>query len=140
MINIYIAAYPKTWKRADRSMCYVLEKEYTEGPLTLTGFMECTGTWNECTARTLARAVSRLNRPDDVRVHTDNKWLLDSAKAFEDMRRNRFMKKDGTPCAGSEAFASMSPKIKTMEAGSKEHGYAAWMENELKKRRETAFL
>lgn len=44
------------------------------------------------------------------------------------------MKKDGTPCAGSEAFASMSPKIKTMEAGSKEHGYASWMENELKKK------
>ena len=133
MIDIYIAASSRAFRKQKRIMCYLLETNHRDEIFTKHDFMLCEGTLNECELKALEAAVNRLKAPMDVCIHSDDDYILVTMQHFNEIREEMFLKKDGTSLSHADLLKGISVKIVSAYAGTKHHAYENWMREEMAK-------
>lgn len=140
-VDIYIKASNHTIRRNNRRVMYLMAYITSKGT-TVTypnvdelreSIIETAGSWTESETEILARALSCLNRPCNVTVHTEctqletvlNLWL-------PGWKERGWMKSDGTEVP--EIYRNLEEAMQTHEiiVTQDHHEYDSWMETQLK--------
>lgn len=134
MVNIYLASGSRAPRRIHRTNYYILEVETTKGPATAGGFCTCDETMHGASVKTLQAAAARLHYPAEVKIYTDDQYVLGILSELEDLKKTGFKKASGEPIAFAEIWAEIAGKIISAEATTDTHSYSDWMHREIKKR------
>ena len=134
MVNIYLASGSRAPRRIHRTNYYILEVDTSKGPATAGGFCTCDETMHGASVKTLQAAAKRLHIPADVKIYTDDQYILGIISELDDLKEAGFKKASGEPLAFAEIWAEIAEKIITAQATTESHSYSDWMHREIRKR------
>lgn len=75
-VHIYIETDSKAPRTQPRKYGYVLACTLKGKLATKQGFKETTGTYNRATLEAIAEAVTRVVKPSEIHIHTENAFIL----------------------------------------------------------------
>ena len=135
-VNIYAETYTCAFKRTRRVMGYVLELVDIEGnTVTTTDEWDVQeSTWNEGVLKAFIRGMSRLNRPCELHMYTQNKVILDLIENnLEGWIKNGFKNSKGQPIKNAQLWEQMAAACRghliMLEEGV--HSYYHWMQDRM---------
>ena len=134
MVNIYLASGSRAPRRIHRTNYYILEVDTSKGPAAAGGFCTCDETMHGASVKTLQAAAKRLHIPTDVKIYTDDQYILGIIRELDDLKEAGFKKASGEPLAFAEIWAEIADKIITAQATTESNSYSDWMHREIRKR------
>ena len=134
MVNIYLASGSRAPRRIQRTNYYILEAETSKGPARVGGSCSCDETMHGASVRTLQAAFIRIHKPVDVKIYTDDQYILGIISELDDLKRTGFKKASGEPLAFAEIWAEISKKIISAQATTEAHSHSDMMARMIRER------
>ena len=137
-VNVYAETNTCTFKKIRRAAGYVLElvNEENDTVATVQGWSINESTWNEIILMTFISALTRLNRPCELHLYSQNKAVLDLIENnLESWKENRFRNSKGEPIRNAKLWEELATlcegHLVITERGT--HAYYHWMHYTLKR-------
>lgn len=130
IVNIYTEVSSKAPKVTKKWFGYVLECEVNGVAKTKEGFGSVDGSYHKTELTALAEALARVKPGNEVVIHSDNNFILNSIeKNLENWAWNDFSKAAGKPVANAEEWQKIWHSLKDTEhhviIGN--HQYTNWL-------------
>lgn len=130
-MSIYLAASSRYQASKQRKTCYLLEAVVSGVPYTKHEVLDMTETYHGAMVQTLKAAADRIREPVDVRIYTDDSYLISRLKEMDLMRASGFRNRDSTMIAYADAWQAIAEKIKYIEVKAGAHSYSDWMSRQM---------
>ena len=138
-VNIYVETHTCMFKRTKRAIGYVLELVDIEGNTVTTAdeWSVKDSTWNEGVLMAFIRGMSRLNRPCELHLYTQNKVILDLIENnLEGWMKNGYRNSKGDPIKNAKLWEELAKACRGHLIMPEEgvHPYYHWMQDKLRKK------
>ena len=136
-VNIYIETDPSL-RCSEKMYGYVLECKIRGEPITREGFGETTGTRNGATMQATAEALSRLTKPCEVTIYTQNTFIKNMyGVCLKDWAEKDFCNSQGKEIANRELWERIwnESKQHDIKIISGKHGFSEWLTESMNRRR-----
>lgn len=137
-VNIYAECYTASFKKSRRAIGYVIEAVDIEGNTvgTTEGWSVEETTWNEGILMAFIKALSRMTRPCELHLYTQNKVILDLIdNNLYTWTKNGFKNSKGDKVRNAQLWESFARESEGHEVLPEEglHPYYHWMQDKLKR-------
>ena len=135
-VHIYIGTDSKAPRVQPRKYGYVLACTLKGKLATKQGFKETTGTYNRATLEAITEAVTRVVKPSEIHIHTENAFILTMLEENLDRwEQNGYVTTKGEPVANGDLWKQLKEKagehLLLSEPG--KHEYSMWIQDQLKR-------
>lgn len=139
-VNIYIETDTACPKETRRWYGYVIEYTLKNGNIiTREAFRALDATYNQTILTAITSALAQLTKPCEATVHTKNIHVADSIRSrLEGWVENDFIGPKGDPIKNDTLWRALWRLAKghALPVNTGSHAYSAWLQNEIKKRKE----
>lgn len=137
-VNIYAECYTATFRKSRRAIGYVMELVNIEGETVCTteGWSIEETTWNEGILMAFIEALSRMTRPCELHLYTQNKVVLDLIENnLHTWARNGYTNTRGDRIKNAQLWESFAKGSAGHEILPEDgmHPYYHWMQDKLKR-------
>lgn len=135
-VHIYIGIDSKAPRAQTRKYGYVLACILKGKLETKQELRETKGTYNRVTLEAITEAVTRVVKPSEIHIHTENTFILTMLEENLDRwEQNGYVTTKGEPVANGDLWKQLKEKagehLLLSEPG--KHEYSMWIQEQLKR-------